>query len=105
MAVKPTTPLDLFHVGFSGIVIRIMFVTIAVDPVKASVILVGIERTRDECGSHRQIVDTPYVRTFEINEEFGVCLCGWFRECGLTSADATTCVRNVGREMLALLYG
>ena len=80
-----------------------VFVTLAVDQVERSVIVVGFAANKAECCDHRDRVDTPYVKTFEIADDLGSHMYAWFRTCGVSSREATDAIRGVGRELSEML--
>ena len=79
------------------------WITIAVDKIEMEVIIVGFASTLDECKGHRDRVDTPYVKTFRIEDDLGICLNGWLLRCGMTSKDVVRAIRGIGHAVLNMM--
>ncbi len=78
-----------------------IWVTLAVDQVEQSVIVVGFAQTKKECKEHRSRVDTPYIKSFRLFEKgpLGNLMCDWFQKCGIPLLEAHEAVRGIGKEL------
>ena len=79
------------------------WVTLAVDQIDQSVAIAGFEKTKEACRGHRDRVDTPYVKAFNmIDKDLGIKMGKWFKQCGIPTDDAEETVRAVGKELVKI---
>lgn len=76
------------------------WITIAVDPVTDKVLIVGFGDTKEDCREHAGRVDTPYVRSFQINDDFGALLFGFLRDSGIPRSECTGIIQEIGRQLV-----
>lgn len=76
-----------------------VFMTLAVDQIEQSVVVVGFAKTMLECRNHASRVTTPYVKTFEFNDGLGSQINIWLQSCGVPSRESAEAIRGIGREL------
>jgi hypothetical protein len=80
-----------------------LYLSLALDPLKESVLITGIGDSKEDCEQHATRTDYLYQRSFGLDSEMPIQLHGWLKKCGLPESEARRIIRGVGDAMLEVL--
>ncbi len=83
----------------------VVWVTLAIDPVKQEITIVGFTNDENELKEHRERVDSCYIRSFITSDGLGKKVVEWFTECGMPFKEAVANARNTLQNILDMSQG